>query len=234
MYDSLYRSLPSLTCFGDDVEFTPDQQSKMNAVLAEEKRVYRAQLAKTERQLSELSLSKNLSDEERAKLESSLEETQSQLRTKDENAAIEKKRLETLHKRERESLVKRAEEAETKYKETTIRSALVDAAAAHGAYSNSILISVLQGDTSISEDGKVIVSLRTKDDEGKEMVLQMPPNAAVQWMKDRPEIYGGLFADYVARGGAPQPGADGRVDVRTLSVEQVKKLYTENPKALGL
>ena len=231
----MYYSVPTLICFEGDVEFSPEQQTKMNAVLAEEKRAYRAQLAKTERQLSELSQSKNLSDEERTKLESSLEETQSQLRTKDENAAIEKKRLETQHKRERESLVKRAEEAETKYKETTIRSAIVDAGAVHGVYSNSILISVLQADTSISEDGKVLVSVRTKDDEGKDSILQMSPNEAVKWMKDRPETYGGLFADYVARGAAaPQPGANGRVDVRTLSVEQVKKLYAENPKALGL
>lgn len=231
----MYYSTPSLICFeGEDVHFTPEQQSKMNSVLAEEKRAYRAQLAKTERQLSALAESKSLSDQERATLEASLEETRSQLRSKEENAAIEKKKLEAQHKRELADFKKRAEEADAKYRDSTIRSALVDAAAANGAYSNSILISVLQGDTSLSEDGKVVVSLKATDDDGKDTILQMSPNDAVKWMKDRPETYGGLFADYVARGATPQPGANGRVDVRSLSVEQVKRLYAENPKALGL
>jgi hypothetical protein len=231
---SLYLSIPSLICFGDDVEFTPEQQAKFNSVLAEEKRSYRAQLAKNERQLSELSEFKNLSEQEREQLRESLELTQQQLRSKEENEKIEKQKLDAKHKRELAEYKKRADEADSKYRDSTIRSALVDAAAAHGAYSNSILISVLQGDTSIADDGKVIVTLKAKDDDGRDTVLQMSPSDAVKWMKDRPETYGGLFADYVAKGGTPQPGANGRVDVRTLSVEQVRKLYKENPRSLGL
>ena len=230
----LYCSPPSLICFGEDVEFTPEQQAKMNAVLAEEKRAYRAHLAKNERQLSELSESKNLSEQEREQLRESLELTQQQLRTKEENAAIEKQKLGAKHKKELAELTKRAEEADSKYRESTIRGALVDAAATHGAYSNDVLITVLREDTTVTDDGKVVVSLKTKDDEGKDTVLQMSPNEAVKWMKDRPELYGGLFKDFVARGGTPQPGANGRVDVRNLTVEQVKKLYAENPKALGM
>lgn len=231
----MYYSVPTLICFeGDDVEFSPEQQSKMNAVLAEEKRAYRAQLAKNERQLSELSESKNLSEQEREQLRESLELTQQQLRTKEENEKIEKQKLDAKHKRELAEFKKRAEDADSKYRESTIRGALVDAGATHGVYSNNILISVLREDTTVTEDGKVVVSVKTKDDDGKDTILQMSPNDAVKWMKDRPEIYGGLFKDYVARGATPQPGANGRVDVRTLSVEQVKKLYATNPRALGL
>ena len=183
----MYYSVPTLICFEGDVEFSPEQQAKVNAIAAEGKRSLRGQLAKAEQQLSQLSESQSLTEAEREQLREALEETRSQLRTKEENAALEKKKLEAQHKREVADHKKRAEEAESKYRDSTIRSALVDAAAANGAYSNNILISVLQGDTSISEDGKVIVSLKVKDDDGKDTVLQMSPNDAVKWMKDRPE-----------------------------------------------
>ena len=231
----MYYSVPTLICFeGDDVEFSLEQQAKVNAILASEKQKMRSQLSGTERRLAELAESKNLSDQERAQLEESLEATRQQLRTKEENEKIEKQKLDAKHKRELAEFKKRAEDADSKYRESTIRGALVDAAATHGAYSNEVLITVLREDTTVNEDGKVVVSVRTKDDDGIDTILQMSPNEAVKWMKDRPETYGGLFKDFVARGAAPQPGANGRVDVRTLSVEQVKKLYKENPERLGM
>lgn len=204
----LYLSVPHLVCFegeAEDVAFTPAMQAKVNSLLAEQKRAHQARLSKVESQLAESEQSKTAAESEAQALQGLLESTQ-----------------------------QRAENSDARLKESTIRSALVDAAATHGAYSNSILISVLQGDTSVADDGKVVVSIKAKDDEGKDTMLQMSPADAVKWMKDRPETYGGLFADYVAQGGTPQPGANGRVDVRSLSVAQIKKLYAENPKALGL
>ena len=233
----LYCSPPSLICFegdGDEVAYSDAQQAHFNHAMAEEKRKHKIQLEKTERKLSELAESKSLTEQERATLEESLEETRSQLRSREENAAIEKQKLDARYKREVAELKKRAEDADSKYRESTIRGALIDAAATYGAYSNDVLITVLREDTTVNEDGKVVVSLKTKDGEGKDTVLQMSPNEAVKWMKDRPELYGGLFKDFVARGGTPQPGANGRVDVRNLTVEQVKKLYKENPERLGL
>ena len=232
--DKLYSSLPILICFdneGSDAEFTPEQQSRINAMLAENKRGIRSQLEKTERQLAELTESKSLTEQERESLAEALEETRTQLRTKEENEKIERQRSELKHKREIESYKKRAETAETKYRDARIHSALSEAAVAGDAFNPIILVEVLKADTSMDSDGNVTVAVKSKDADGNESIAHLSATEAVKAMKGRPDQFGGLFRQFVA----PKESAPtGKLDYKTMTPEQYRELRRTNPGALGL
>lgn len=235
----LYFCQPDLICFdGEDAnaaKMTPEQQHKLNSALAQDKRARRVQLAKAERQLTELAEIKNLSDQDRANIEESLEDFRQQLRSTEENAAIEKKKkMEENFKQEITALKKRAEDADSKYQESTIQNALFDAAIAGGAFNPDVLVTVLRKRTTLNADGAAIVDFATKDAEtGKETVQQISPADAVRRMKAEPERFGGLFKEFLTTT-VPPVGKNGEVDVRKLTSEQYMHLRKTNPKALGL
>ncbi|BBO32259.1 hypothetical protein PLANPX_1871 [Lacipirellula parvula] len=226
----MYRSVPSIVCFGDDVEFTPAQQEKLNSLLAEDKRGLRSQLANTERQLAELSESKSLTEAEREQLRESLEETRRQLRSKEENEAIEKKKLQ----KELTTLRKRADEAEAKQRESTIAVALSEAAVAGGAFNPSILSQVLRERTTLTPEGNVVVEVAGKDEDGNDIVERVSPIDAVKRMKAQPDRWGGLFADFVASKAALPTNKNGKVDVTTISTDEFMRLWKTNRSKLDL
>ena len=70
-------------------------QDELNKILAEDKRKHRRRYEKVEKQYGQDLLANNkLTQEDRAKLEESLEDVRKQLRTKEEQARFEKKQLE--------------------------------------------------------------------------------------------------------------------------------------------
>lgn len=226
----MYLSFPSLICFDGDVEFTPEQQAKVNSLLAEDKRALRGQLAKAEQQLSELSESKSLTEAEREQLRDSLEETRRQLRSKEENEAIEKKKLQ----KELTTLRKRADEAEAKQRESTISVALNEAAVAGDAFNPRILSQVLRERTTLTPEGAVVVEIAGKDDDGNDIVERVSPVEAVSRMKAQPEKYGGLFKQFVASKEALPTNKSGRVDVKSISTEEFMHLWRTNRSKLDL
>ena len=230
--NSLYLSPPILICFDDDTQFTPEQQAKLNNMLAENKRSLRSQLEKTERQLAELNESKNLSEQERESLAEALEETRSQLRTREENEKLERQRAEAKHKKELDGHKRRADEAEQKLNTATIHTALRDAAVAEDAFNPAILVEVLRERTTISPDGGVLVEFASKDAEtGKELVEHLSPADAVKRLKGQPDRYGGLFRQFVAPKENTKPN---KIDYKTMTPEQYRELRRTNPGALGL
>jgi hypothetical protein len=227
----------------------PAQQAKFNDALAKEKRAleaklkaeHKSQLEKTNHQLNELLESKNLSENERAKAEEAREDILKQLRTKEENAKIEKKKLETEYEARLAAAEKRAIEAETKYHNSTIHRSLLDAAVAGDAFNPDVLVTVLRGKTKMDDDGTIKVDLEGQDDAGNPVPLQMSPSEAVKWMKERSDQFGGLFKSNVVSGvggtsgtGPMSAGKDGKVDVSKLTTEQYMELRKKNPAALGL
>jgi len=235
--NEFYLSEPALICFdGEDAnngKLTPEQQHRLNGILAEDKRARRMQLAKAERQIAELAESNNLSEQERTHVEGSLEELRQQLRSEEENAAIDKKKLEENYNMERAALKKREVDAEAKYQESTIRNALFDAAIAEGAFNPEVLVTVLRERTTLNADGAAVVDFNVKDPEtGKETVRQISAADAIRQMKSEPTKYGGLFKEFLTT--SVPLGKNGKVDVTKLTTEQYMHLRRTNPRALGL
>ncbi len=245
----------------DDIKspegFTPEQQRKFNDAIATERRKqeakYRKELEKTEATYKELlANSKSLTEQERKTLQENLDTIQGQLRSKEQQAAQEKKELEAAYQGKLTAAERRAEIAEGRWRSSTIERALQDAAVEHEAYNTRQIVTLLTGMTKLVESVdektgkpngqfKVMVEFPDKDaTTGQEVMTSKTPTEAVKRMTDMPEFQN-LFRKNVVSGvggnsaiGGLTPGSNGRIDVRSLTVDQYQKVRAENPELLGL
>jgi hypothetical protein len=227
-------------------------QDEVNAILAKETAKHKAALEKTEQTYKDLlANSQSLSAQERATLEQNLEMVQGQLRTKEQQAELEKKKIAEDYQRQLADADSRAKQWEHRYQTETIDRTLLDAAVANDAYSPNQVALLLKQNTKLvpvadPKTGKptgqynAVVELPIKDQTTGEMTLgTFTPDGAVKHMKEDPQyanqfkanVVGGLGANS-AVGGAP--GANGKVDPSKLSHEQYRELRKTNPAALGL
>lgn len=253
----LYRSLALVSCFdgelptgdppagdppaGDPIPTKTFSQDELNKILAEDKRRHQQQFQKLEKQLSDTLTSAKLTNEERTKLEESLEDVRKQLRTKEEQAKLEKKQLEDKYTGELSQLAKRAEAAEQRYVDSTIARSLQDAAVGGDAFSPNQIVTILRPMTKMVEDKPMIDFPDISAETGEAIVKQMTPEEAIKRMKQLPETYGNLFKSGVVGGigaasatGGLTPGSNGKVDVSKLSMDQYLELRKKNPGAVGL
>jgi hypothetical protein len=237
--------------------FTQEQQKKFNDAVAAERRKqeakYRKELEKTESTYKELlANSKSLTEKERATLQENLETIQGQLRSKEQQAAQEKKELEAAYQGKLTVAERRAEAAEVRWRDSTIMRALQDAAVENESYSPTQVVTLLKSMTKLVESVddktgrpngtyKVVVEFPDKDaTNGQEVMTTRTPAEAVKRMTEIPEFQN-LFKRNVVSGvggnsaiGGLTPGSNGRIDVRNLTHEQYLKVRAENPELLGL
>lgn len=227
-------------------EYTSDQQTAFNKAVAVERykldKKLKDALTKQERMYKDtLSNNKNLTDKERGEIHEQLATVQGQLRTEKQQAQIALKELEEQFSGKLTAAEKRAAEAESKYRDSTIKRALQDAAVSHEAYRPEQVVKLL-GDWTKLVDDKVVVDFPDEDaTTGEAIVTTRTPDEAVKRMKEKPDLYGNLFRNNVVSGigsnsatGGASPGKDGVVDVRKLSQAQYRDLRAKNPAALGL
>jgi len=277
----LYLSRPVLSCFdgepvipgsgngtppiGDPGNGTPPigdpgktfTQEDLNRFLAEDRRKhqqqYQTQLQKMETQLQEVLASKTLTDTERKALEENLNAVQGQLRSKEQQLALEKKQLEEQFNVKLSEAEKKAGVWESLYRESTIDRSLQDAAVKHEAFSPAQIMTLMRPWTKMIEvvdevtgkptgKHKPVVEMPDTDEKtGESAVFVRTPDEAVKRMKELPEMYGNLFKSGVVSGiglssatGGLTPGSSGRVDVRKLTAQQYREIREKNPEALGL
>ena len=171
MFTDLYCSMALVSCFDGDPAGDPPagdppagdppatktfSQDELNKILAEDKRKHQQQFQKLEKQLSDTLTSAKLTNEERTKLEESLEDVRKQLRTKEEQAKLEKKQLEDKFTGEIGQLKQRAEAAEQRYVDSTIKRELQDAAVSGDAFSPNQIVTILRPMTKMVEDKPMI------------------------------------------------------------------------------
>jgi len=185
-------------------------------------------------------------------LQENLDTIQGQLRSREQQAAQEKKELETSFQNKLATAERRAEIAEVRWRSSTIERALQDAAIEHEAYSTRQVVTLLTGMTKLVESVdertgkpngqfKVMVDFPDKDaTTGEEVMTSKTPSEAVKRMTELPEFQN-LFRKNVVSGiggnsaiGGLTPGSNGRIDVRNLTHEQFLKVRAENPELLGL
>jgi len=227
-------------------------QDEVNAIVAKEKRQNQAALLKTEATYKQmLAENQNLSAKDRTMLEENLATVQGQLRTKEEQAKIEKKQLEEQLTGKIKETEERASAWENRYRRETVSRSLQDAAVAADAFQPSQIVSLLQPMTRLVEEvdpktgkssGKFnsMIDFPDVDAEGNPCVSTLSPKDAVKRMKDLPETYGNLFKSGVVSGiGANSatgiaPGANGKLDLRKLDARTYREMREKNPEALGL
>jgi len=228
-------------------------QEDVNRILAEDKRKHQTQLQKVETQLSELAKSKTLTDQERATLKENLDAIAGQLRTKEQQAQLEKRQMEEAHATKMAEADQKAQVWESLYRDSTIARSLQDAAVKHEAFNTSQIITQLKPWTRLIE----IMDEKTGKGTGKyQVVVEMPdvdpttgqpvpftgtPEDAVKRMKEMPEQWGNLFKSGVVSGigsssatGGLIPGQSGKIDVRKLTPQQYREIRSKNPELLGL
>lgn len=227
---------------GDNQTFT---QEDVNKFLAEDRRKHQSQLKKMETRLNEVLETKGLNEQEKESLEQSLEDVRKQLRTKEEQAAHEKKKLESQYQSQLKEATESAQKWQSRYEDSTITRALQDAAVKGEAFQSSQIVTLLRSNTSLSEgedgDNKVIVEFNDTNEKGEQVTLTLSPDEAVERMRESPETYGNLFKSNVVSGiggnsatGGLASGKRGKVDVTKLDPETYRKLRKENPELLGL
>jgi len=235
---------------GDNKTFT---QEDVNRIVAEDRRKLQAQLQKSESQLSELAKSKSLTEQERVTLRENLDAIAGQLRTKEQQAQLEKRQMEEAHAAKMAEVDQKAQVWESLYRESTVDRSLQDAAVTHEAFNTAQIITQLRPWTRLLEimdektgkstgKYKPVVDMPDVDaTTGEQVVMTRSPEEAVKRMKEMPEQWGNLFKSGVVSGigsssatGGLIPGQSGKIDVRKLTAAQYREIRAKNPELLGL
>lgn len=243
-------SIVDFICFDGDeppkVEFTPEQQEKLNALLAkerkdaEEKAEKAARKEREDHQAAIQSALKNsqLTQAERDSLQDQLKTVQAQLVGKEEMLKQEKKELEERLTNEIKAEKARAAEFEAKYRNTVIDQALRDAAIVGDAFSTSQIVDLLRPKVKLDGD-QVIVNLddvKVEDDKRIPYVNPLKPHEAIERMKKLPELYGNLFKHNVAQGigGSGKADTDKPLNYKSMSTEEYMRRRKEGKDKVGL
>jgi hypothetical protein len=237
--------------------FNQEQQKKFNDAIAAERRKqetrYQRELEKTEATYKELLASSNsLTEKERKVLQENLDAIQGQLRSRELQSAQEKKELEASFREKLTAAEKRAETAESRWRDSTIIRSLNDAAIEHDAWDASQIVTLLKSKTRLVEqiddktgkgsgEFKVVVDFPDKDETtGQDIMTTKTPTEAVKRMTEV-QASQNLFRKNVVSGvggnsaiGGLTPGSNGKIDPRNLTPDQYLKIRAEHPELLGL
>lgn len=229
-------------------------QKDVNKFMAEDRRKneqkakqQQTALEKTERTLQEALEKVKLTDQERTQMQTALEEIQTQLRTKEQQAAIDKKKLEDGLTGQLNTAKEKANYWETRYKEKEVLGALTNAAIEHKASMPGVLVDHLRGRTKLIEDAsdpantKVVVDFDDVDPNTNQPVtVQLTPSEVVKRMKDLAQ-YAPFFVSNAAGGvgGQGNPGTGRKADLKSLlstpqGVDQFIQLFREKGAAAAL
>lgn len=227
-------------------KFTQDQ---VNDIVVKRVKKVRSQLEQAEKRYEQLLTSQNLTAQEKDELKSELSQVQSQLRTKEQQAAYEAKRREEEFQKNLEKTVSERDRFKSLFETQTRDNAIIAAASKHGGYNPEQFISLLSPRTEIvaekndqgEETGRLVPRVRTqvKAEDGTAAEVLLSPEEAIENMKQDVEKYGNLFRGNVARGigeGSNNSVANGgaRADLSKISDAEYFKNRDAYAGAYGL
>jgi hypothetical protein len=180
-------------------------QDDVNRFIAEDKKKLREQNDRLIKELETIKSSAGMTEKEKEKLESQIEELRTQSMTEKERSQREKEKLETTMKTQVTELESRAKKWETLYTEEKITRSLMDASVENEAFSPVQIVQILSNNTRLIEDketGTLVPKVRFNDvdKEGKPVTLELSTTEAVKRMKDLPDRYGNLFKSNIIGG----------------------------------
>ncbi len=213
------------------IEFTPEQQEKMNGIIAEEKR-------KVVAELETLKKTVGITESRKTELEKQIEGLKASYQTKAEQDAERLEKVLNESKTNFESKSKEADGWRTRYTDTVIDRDIL-AAAGSDAFSPELIVKVLKPDTKlvevIDENGKPTGRFEPrvtvqKEKDGKIITLELTPAEAVKHMKDTPAKFGSLFksTQKSGLGGSQTPGnTSDFADLAKTNPEEFRRQYRE-------
>lgn len=202
-------------------KFSPEVQEHINRVLAREKRQSNERTKKALDELNAIKSRANLTEQERLELNNRVETLSNELLTKEELRKKREKEMADKHSKELAEWKAKAQKADARYTESTIRRSLQDAAVSNDAYAPSQVVAILRPRTRLVEEldesgkptGSMVAKtkLDTVDSDGKPITLDLSPAETVKKMKEMEE-YLNLFRGEGVGGvglrsqpGGPQP-----------------------------
>lgn len=223
-------------------------QEQFNKALAEDRRKHQAKYEKLEQTHAALLENKNLTDQQRKELETSLEDLRSQFQTKEQQAETERVKLVERHSNEVKKLTEERDQWQQSYTNMVISNSLITAASEAEAWNPTQIEAILRPQTRLAdelgEDGKKTgrliprVKMMGNDKDGKTVELDLSVGDAVKLMRETPEKFGNLFKSTANSGlGANPTGKPGtQPDLAKIAQDPAayRKLRKENPGALGL
>ena len=234
--------------------FTQDQ---VNKFLAEDRRkregkikVQNEQFGKMEDRLNQMISAAETTKEQKAMLESDLEDLRASQRTEQEQREHLSKQAKEKHETEITTLKDTATKWEGLYRTSMIQRSLLDAASEHDVYNPEDIIDKLEKHTDLRQDkdtdGNMLGSfspktaVKVKDpDTGETLTAWKTPSEAVAAMKANDEKHGNLFRSSIMAGigggTATTPGAGNTsVDGNQLSDDEWFRAAQANPEKLGV
>jgi hypothetical protein len=214
-------------------------QEQVNTMLAEDRRKSQTKLVQMEATLTELSSNETLSKEQRTALETQLADVQTQLRTKEQQAALDKKKLEESAATDKQKAAIETEVWRNRYTGEKITREIRDAAMANKAFNptqidallkpTAKLVDVLGDDQKPTGEMVVKILFNDVDDKGSPVNVELLPAEAVKRMTELPEKYGNLF-EGTLKGGTGSHGSDGKgkgLDISKLPPGEYQRLRRE-------
>lgn len=187
--------------------FTQDQ---VNKFLAEDRRKHKEQIQQTVSQLEELRNSVKMSDQQRLELEGRIENLNTSLMTAEERAKSELSKKDKELKTLAEGLTKDRDSWKNNYATEVITNQILKASSTHKVVSADQMLDLLIPKTRLVEvldaDGKTVkgyvpkAKIRTANEKGEEIELDLTVEEVVKRMKEMPERYGNLFESGVSGG----------------------------------
>jgi DNA repair exonuclease SbcCD ATPase subunit len=192
-------------------------------------------------ELQKLQATLKMTDEEKQALQTQVEEMESQLLTKEEIQAKERKKAQEKYDAELKAAQERALAAESRYTNSRIETELTTGAVGSGVHKKSVpfVLSYLRQNTKVvpvvDDDGKptgtdkVVIAYKDGDD-----VAELSVQEVFEKMAEDTDNYGNLF-DSKARGGLG--AGNGTPGKKTgyrpgMSTEEYYKLRKENPASI--
>ena len=222
-------------------------QEQFNRALAEDRRKHQAALSKSEQRIEQLLSSQGISPEERDALESDLKQTRELLRSKEQQADLDKKKISAELTGKIEALQGEVSTWQGKYTAETIERSLLDAAK-DDAWNASQFVQLLKPNTKLIEvkneagestgEYMTVVEFQDVDADGKPTVSTLEPPQAVARMKELPQ-YDNLFKSKVSSGlglnsgTGGKSGANGQVNAADLSTADYMAVRAKNPERLA-
>jgi len=213
---------------GGDTTFT---QKQVNDMMAKEKRKFQEQNQALVKELEAFKSKTKLSAEERAELEARIEQLKDQTLTTEQLAKKSAKKLRDDYENQIKGLTEDRDTWKTRYTESSIAQAIRSAATEAGAYRANQILSILRPQTQLSEvlvDGEPTgeleprIKFHDKNEEGKDVVLDLTPIEAIKRMKEMDD-FANLFVVDGRPGFGQDKGGGGGEDV------DMAKLAKENP-----
>lgn len=223
--------------------FTQDQ---VNKFLGEDRRKHQDQVKQTVAQLEEFKKNLQLSDQQRGELETRIENLNTSLMTAEERTKAELGKKDKELKTLTDTLTKERDTWKDSYANEVITNQILKASSVHKAVSADQMLDLLMPKTRLVEvldaDGKTVkgyipkAKIRTTNDKGEVIELDLTIEETVKRLKDKPESYGNLFEAGVNSGlggKGSTGGGGGSGDLESLAKGDAEN-YRKNRQRFGL